>query len=339
MVSPFDVDYVAGVCLAANAVPGIRFLVDAERQAILNAVEAVLCHDWFSALNVSSQTFWSGTLEPSLPEIRIAPSTNCRWWQGFSDALEGLAAALPLAPPKPTEGHVALIGFPLDRLEPDRLADLADVKTLLEEGLGLKVVSVWPCGKDLDLLFRVREAGWLLAFPYGVAAAKILSKRLLAKVLEVPLPVGLGGTILFLKQASSVIDSDPTEFIESSLKRYAPRLEWIIPYRLLNLSVFVESDPALEQGLVAWLRELGCVIVSALDAEPDLVVGPGPVAQEAIRAGCAFLEFGFPTPNSHAFAHLPARFGFEAAMNIVTQIVGRLTQWEVVRKALSSQRG
>jgi len=338
-------DWVSGACLVANALSGVTFRVPATREAVASAVAGIEAHDWKNRLS----GVWPRFIEPTDGEtgsadggsgareiglVATVPRTAGAWWDGYAGALCAVARALPRVEASPSATAVALIGLPLDRLEADRLADRDEVVRMVQQGLGLEAVSVWPSGSGLDELRRVAQARWLLAFPDGAEAARILAERTGASVLPVELPIGFAGSARFLRAVAEATGRSAEAFIAQELARYAPRLEWVVPHALLHQRIAIALDPAFASGLAGWLREVGCSVV---EQAPDLVIGPRAAVEVAARERIAFLEMGFPSPGVHALAATP-RFGFRGAVALVESIANRLAQWSLVEHRLKRRR-
>ncbi len=315
--------------------PGLAFCVPGSAAEVRAAVDLIAQHDWCTVLDGEPGT----RLFPSdAPEVRkdlplldlrsLSPGSG--WWHGYADALEGVARTLDLPRVGPRADAAAVVGLPLDRLEPDRLADRDEVVRLLARGAGLDVVSVWPSGESPEPLGRAAEARLIVSLPYGREAARTLARRTGAVLVEVGLPVGLAGTARFVREVAGAAGRDPEPFLDREMRRYAPRLEWVIPHALLHRRVRVEVDPHLAEAVLAFLNEVGCR--DAGDNAPDLVIGPRPAVEAAAAHGHAFLEAGFPSPGSHALHPTPAWFGFEGAMRLAEAMVNRLVQWEHVER-------
>lgn len=315
--------------------PGMAFRVPGSADEVRAAVDLIARHDWCASLTGDpwDRLIPSDTREvpPDRPVFEVRGGReHGGWWCGYADALDAVARSLDLPAVAARPGAAAVVGVPLDRLEPDRLADRDEVVRLLARGAGLHVVSVWPSGEGPAALRRAAEAGLIVSLPYGREAARTLARRTGAAVVEVGLPVGLAGTARVVREAARAAGRDPEPFLEGEMRRYAPRLEWVIPHALLHRRVRVEVDSHLTEAIVAFLAEVGCR--TADDAAPDLVIGPRPAVEAAAEAGHAFLEAGFPSPGSHALHPTPSWFGFEGAMRLAEAVVNRLVQWEHVAR-------
>lgn len=193
----------------------------------------------------------------AIATVRSAPLSGCHL-DGFANAAEALARNVELRAGEPVAGSVAVIGFPLTRLEADDEANLAELARTCE-ALGLTPASVWFDGDTSASLSRVARAEHLLALPYARGAAGVLGARLGRPVLPVELPIGLGGTEQWVRSLGEATgrSSEAEAFIARELDLAVPRLEWAIPRGLLHRSVAIVADPHLAPGLVSFAAELG----------------------------------------------------------------------------------
>lgn len=324
--------YLAGVCLAANAMPGLAFRVPRSCEDIQAAVNTVLEHDWCATLARDRTRVLPADAEPTLSMVAdvCMAGDKDEWWHGYADALLAVAMSLDLPAISPRPGALAVVGLLLDRLEPDRLADRDEIAHLLTQGAKTEVVSIWPCGEGPQSLGRIALASVVVSLPHGRQAAKAIAKRTGALLIETSLPVGLGGTVRFVREVARTVGQDAEGFLDRQLRQYAPRLEWVVPHALLHRVVRVETDPHLGESIRSFLREVGCRTDD--EGRPDLVIGPRPAVEAAATMGVAYLEAGFPSPGSHGLYPTPAWLGFEGAMRLVEAIANRLVQWEVLER-------
>lgn len=185
------------------------------------------------------------------------------WLDGYSDTLATLARTIALPAGGTVAGSAAIIGLLVHRLEADCLADVAEVRRLVE-GAGLDVCSVW-----LDGVSRVRElaeagrAELLVALPSGVRAARALAARTGARVVEVPTPLGLAHTQRFLRALGRVCDGrERVEgFVAQELRRVVPTLEFALPHVFRDRRVAFSGDPHWFCGFALTCEELGMRVV------------------------------------------------------------------------------
>jgi nitrogenase molybdenum-iron protein alpha/beta subunit len=252
-----------------------------------------------------------------------------------------LAETIPLPSTTPDPSKVAVVGYFMDRNEEDHHGNLRELRRLLA-GLSLDLCSVWLGGEPIAQLARVAEAGVILAFPHGRAAAVALAARTGARVLECELPFGADATSRWLRQVGAATGhaADAEQVIERGLAECAPKLKWIILKRLVSTTWGFAGDPAFVPGLcematyvgarlgflLAWTIEapvwnrpvelpVPCrhnLFVGQLfdlyrhDLEAlDVLIGTDAVAQDGLPGMCRFLEFGFSSRHHHALYDAP----------------------------------
>jgi len=325
----------AGALLVANAVPDLALhLEGTPDEAIATAVASIREHDWRSSLPADPAAIRGRALPLALPAGAGA------WEDGFADALLALARAIPLGEARPDPGAVAVVGLPVDRLEADRLADVAEVARLLG-AIGLRVVASWPSGAASGALAEAASARFVVSLPYGRAAAAALAARTGAAVVDAGLPFGLGGTAAWLRAVGAATGREALaeQAAKRDLDRIVPRLEWVVPLWTLHRRVAFAGDRLLAGPFAAALRELGAEAVEwpCPGAAPDLVVGPRPVVEAAIASGRPHLEWGFPSPAAHALNPAP-RLGFDGVPHVIEAMINRLSLCEVLA-GIDLQRG
>ena len=350
--------YAAGVALAANALPGTDFaatLTPAERDA---AVAVICAHDWFTTLPGDGRRLRALPSESGDGAIRLPPPPpGADWLTGYSDALAALAVALPL--PR-VDGQavdrdaraVAVVGLLLDRREPDRMADVAELRRMLEAGLGLTATFLPGTEADADgLADRLVRASVVVSLPYGRAAATALAGRTGAKVVETELPLGFAGACAWLRAVAAETGrlAEAEAFLSVELDRLVPRFEWAVPQGLLHKRLAVVGDPPFAAALAGLARELGCDLAAFLptaagltapglpgpdellvDGRFDLCLAPSPGVDAAVASGVRFLEWGFPSVGSHALFPAPT-LGLEGVPRFAETLINRMAAWEVVQ--------
>jgi nitrogenase molybdenum-iron protein alpha/beta subunit len=193
------------------------------------------------------------------------------WLDGYADTLTAIAQSIDVRGADPSPRRVAVIGHLMDRTEYDQLANVSEIERMLG-AVGLDPVSIWLSGRPYAHLVAARDAGLLLAFPHGVAAARALARRTGARVIEVPVPFGLGPTQRLLRAVAAALDpggasgdggltGEVERFIDAELGRLVPRLEWVIPRVFLGRQVAFSGDPALFGSIVQLCEELGMEVV------------------------------------------------------------------------------
>ncbi len=184
------------------------------------------------------------------------------WLHGYSNTLHSLAEQLPLKKGKLCEKKVGVVGYLWDRNEGDHKANRDELERLLGE-IGLETVSWWLGGNRVDELSAIGEARTIISFPHARTAAQTLAKRTGANLITCDLPMGLEGTISWLRQIATPLGrlKQAEELVDRYLETILPKLKWIVPHGLFGKNIVVVADPYLGLATSRALEELGCNIV------------------------------------------------------------------------------
>jgi nitrogenase molybdenum-iron protein alpha/beta subunit len=294
------------------------------------------------------------------------------WLDGYARSLRALAQQVDLSGGAPRPGKVAVVGYLHDRNEQDHAANQAVLREMCT-ALGLELVSVWLSGQSFAELAAIRDAGTILSFPYGRAAARQVARQTGAEVLELPLPFGLQASEECMRLLGDRFGAQARAraYVDGKLAEIGPRLEWLIPFLFQNREVAFVGDPHLLPGFREIVELLGARLKFAvvtnrpahlradrLEAQgTELLVWPR--LKEFIRFLChqllegelhllatnnygmslplpdtAVVEFGFPSIYSHALYDRPF-LGFQGCMAFVDTLSNALRQSELQR----AQRG
>jgi nitrogenase molybdenum-iron protein alpha/beta subunit len=185
-------------------------------------------------------------------------SLRADWLAGYAGLLDVLAESLELPSPDPRPGHVAIVGYFMDRNEGDHRGNVAALGHLLG-GVDLELCSLWLSGGDSDSLRRVQEAEAIVSLPHGRAAAARLAARLDVPLVETGLPFGMAGTRRWLETVSHALGRGEQAdlFIEQELERVIPLLEWVVPQAFLGRQAVFLGDPHYALPLAELLEEVG----------------------------------------------------------------------------------
>lgn len=254
--------------------------------------------------------------------LGVVPSRSLEgdWLDGYSETLCAFARAVQPGGADAGPDRVAVIGHLMDRTECDQVANVAEIERMLR-AVGLDPVSVWASGRPFAHLERARDAATLLALPLGRDAARVLAERTGARVVDVPVPLGVEATREFLRAAAAPLDAAERAdaFIESELALLVPRLEWAVQHYLVGKRVLFIGEPSLLPGFSAICTEVGLHLVGSLGTgrsgvprprpaadvdQPDLVVGPSHVIAPW-RGTVPTLELGFPSFHNHCLYPRP----------------------------------
>lgn len=321
-----------GWALACNAVSDGGGLGAEPEAALAQAARAVARHDLFSTLPARlSQPAPSGLRPPR-------PGSAGSWQDGYAAALEGLAAGLDLSGSRPERGRVAVVGCLMDRNEGDGRGNVAELERMLR-ALGLEPASIWLSGRPLESLRQARRAEAVVSLPHGRRAARILARRLRARLVEAGLPFGLEGTRRFLELLGREFGRGrrAAAFTRRELDRVAPRLEWSVPHSFLNRRFVFAGDTHYEAAFAELIAELGGRVErlgrrGGVPEGTDLLVADTRTLRRT-RPSCAWLEFGFPCELTHClpddpFLGFPGALGFlsRAADEVSKGFCRRMTQ-------------
>lgn len=297
------------------------------------------------------------------------------WLDGYAAVMEALAAGMELAPEPASPDSAALVGYLMDRNEGEHRGNVAELERILR-ALGLDPVSTWLSGKPYESLREVRRAGTVISLPHGRKAARILSRRLGARLIEADLPFGLEATRRFVELLGREFAREERArgFIKDELDRVAPRLQWSVPHVFLNRRFAFIGDPLYGAGFAELIEELGGEIAgmilmggghhlndavkAALEARPRTEFQPvtprakklweemsGSGVDLVLGNSWAFgelhpktpwLEFGFPSDNTHFLNDEPF-LGFSGALAFLSRAANEVTKgWAMAGTACGS---
>jgi nitrogenase molybdenum-iron protein alpha/beta subunit len=183
-------------------------------------------------------------------------------YDGYADLTLAVWRRIPFRQTKPVRKRVAILGYPFDRYELDHAANLEQIRELLG-AIGLELGPVLLSGRPFEELRQAASCGTLLALPY---ARRILpeARRLAGRpVVETELPVGIQGTIRWLRAAARAAGV-PQAAADAAMRRQLGRLQPSLGvfrafvrenFKDARLAVF--ADTPLAAGLAALARELG----------------------------------------------------------------------------------
>lgn len=204
-----------------------------------------------------------------------SPPTDGDWTDGYDQALAALAARVPLEPAE--AGGVGLVGHLLTRHEQDDLGNARELRRLFG-GLGADPCSLWLDGSSAEGLGRVGRAERLVVLPGGARTAKVLARRTGAELIPAGLPIGLDGTVRWVKAVARALEADDraTTLIDRELERVVPRLDKVVYRGLMHRQVGVVGTPAECVALLGCVLELGmvptlCVVLTMRERESERV--------------------------------------------------------------------
>jgi nitrogenase molybdenum-iron protein alpha/beta subunit len=291
------------------------------------------------------------------PAIDIPPESLVGdWLDGYDQTLNALAKGIELDPKRRRKGTVAIVGNLMDRNESDHLANIAEMKRMLQS-LSLETVSVWLSGQDSSELSRVEEADLIVSLPSGRAAARRLAHRTGARLVETELPFGLPKTVAFMRDVGAAAgkEREAEAFIDEELSRVVPRLKWIIPQYFLHRRTGFMGDPYLLGGFRDIADDLGLKLEGAIVrgrsahgaglAGAPVLYEPPSMSDEVkkfmelpldlfVSCWCEHewpvlksptMEFGFPSYRHHALSDRPF-LGFNGFLAFVERMADELSR-------------
>jgi len=180
------------------------------------------------------------------------------------DYLDGYAAFLAtladvLAPAQvDAPDAVGLVGYFPDRLEEDHRANLRELGRMIE-ALGVPYGGALCDGGDTRSLARVLGAGTLVGLPHGRGLARRVARRTGARVLELPLPVGLDASATWLTALGDALGRGEAAraFVEAELAALVPTVDSLRTTRLAGRSVAIAHDAPWATALDGAFVELG----------------------------------------------------------------------------------
>lgn len=184
------------------------------------------------------------------------------WLGGYGESLHALARSLDgLDRHDGTSRRrdaVAVVGLLFDRNEEDCRGNVRELERLLQ-AMGLDLVSLWLDGGDIARLKKVTEAETIISLPYGRRAARVLSRRLGAKLVEVELPFGFDATERWLRDLGRQTgrEDEAEVVIEEELREAVPKLEWLVPTIFEGRRFGYLGDPHLFPGFAETVRLVG----------------------------------------------------------------------------------
>ncbi len=301
----------------------------------------------------------------SAPVIGLpANSLTSDWLGGYQAVLAALAEGMDLSDPRPEPERVAIVGYFMDRNGGEHRGNVAALEEMLR-ALELEPAPIWLSGAPYEQLREVRHAKTIISLPHGREAARVLARRLDARLIETALPFGLAGTRHWIEQVAQETgrQAQAAEFVRQQLDRVIPRLQWVVPQAFVNRRIVYLGDPHYARGLAELLHELGASLeasvlagdsahLSAADRQwlethtqvsfqprmhtpADIWDGldertvdlaiANSFVAEILKLSCAWFEWGYPSHYSHYLRDEPF-LGFEGCLAFLSRLANAITQ-------------
>lgn len=230
------------------------------------------------------------SMDPPLskPLFHVPPLSLTRdWLDGYAAVMKSLAAGLELKG-TPDPKKVAVIGYFMDRNENDHLANIKEIETMIR-ALGHEPSSIWLSGRPLEHLALAGEVGVIISLPHGREAAATLAERTGAKLLEIGLPIGLEGTVNWVRQVGDFLEAreKAEAYIRGGLSSVIPSIKWLVGKIFQGRSLFFCGDPHYMDGFYGFFRELGCEVeaMAAVSREHHLSPLPARMVSGGVNVG------------------------------------------------------
>ncbi|MFP4656650.1 MAG: nitrogenase component 1 [Candidatus Woesearchaeota archaeon] len=279
-------------------------------------------------------------------EKKIIPipyqSLDKDWLDGYSYVLERIAERIDFPSTDRKKDKVAVIGHLFDRNEGDNLGNVREIERMLK-AISLDPCSIWLSGSRYDKLAKAAEAEYIIKMPYSGRAADIIAERTGAKIIDVGIPFGFENTSQWLRIVATTVgrESEAEAFINNELKAIMPLMEWLVPVYFQGKRIAFAGDPHFASAFVRAFSELDSVVTEIIaysTSDRKLIDVDVPVFYENDEyqrshhtdyfVGCynsremsggrvPFIEFGFPSHNTHFFSEEPylGLIGFTLFLN------------------------
>lgn len=282
------------------------------------------------------------------------------WLEGYEETLCALVEQLDLKKSAKKLNSVAIIGYFFDRNEGDHVANICELKRILN-ALDIECVSIWLDGSSVGELRRVEVAQKIISLPYARRAARALAQKTGAELVETDMPLGIHATKDWVTKIAACFHKERQAriFIDEELKKVIPVAGLVSSIYLLEKTITIFSDPVLAVQLSRALQELGlnidklvifgkpnfmknlaCAPVSGVGLmfEPlykdaydlnvsssDLIIGNSHIhnLMKTKKSSIAFMEMGYPSFFYHALTMQPF-LGFKGFLFLLNRMINHL---------------
>jgi nitrogenase molybdenum-iron protein alpha/beta subunit len=280
---------------------------------------------------------------------------DCDFLDGYGLALEKIAEDMVLKKGAGERKKIALVGHLMDRTEGDHAGNLLELARLLSL-LGIELVCAWPDGREYLGLKKIEKASVIVSLPYARKAAAILARKTGAALLPLGIPLGLGGSAVWLRDAAEacgVSGKTASAVLGRELAEAHCLARMAVGGGLAGKKIWFTGDPYLGEAVCAFACELGMGVAGVCLScaggkwgEAEKIFPGRPILRDfrvreysnAVqnlfsRGDCdllisnsigrrsgllklAGLDFGFPSYRYHALLSAPF-LGFKGAVNLI----------------------
>jgi nitrogenase molybdenum-iron protein alpha/beta subunit len=183
--------------------------------------------------------------------IPVIPATSLLLTRDFRDAYEsilsGLAESIKESCFRKSRSSpcIGITGLLYERGEGDWEGNVIELSNIIKS-IGLKTVCPWLSGSDYKSLTQIAGATHVVAFPFGEKSSEILKKRSRAEILHSDLPVGIGGTVKWIRMLGEAAshEREAEEYIKTQVEYVIQRLNRVVTRFLAGkrCAVFAMAD-------------------------------------------------------------------------------------------------
>jgi len=176
---------------------------------------------------------------------------------GYMESLYCFIKSLPVKYTERRDNKVNVIGYYFARYEDDERSNIDEIIKLVEK-LDLEVNCIFLDGSSYECYTNYSEAKYNIIFQYGSSCEKYLEEKVgQANIICEP-PIGMQGTVDFLKILSEKTDrkEQGNKIIQTYLKECIPKIQTTL-HVLTGKKVAVIADTQILFGLISFMLELG----------------------------------------------------------------------------------
>ncbi|HOX45304.1 MAG TPA: nitrogenase component 1 [Myxococcota bacterium] len=182
-------------------------------------------------------------------------------WAGYGAALGSLLELVSWEEPVAERHTLSLVGLLVHRREAEQVANLGELRRLVE-ALGVAMGPSFLAGEPLPALLQAFRSDLLLRLPYAGTSARAMAERTRRKVLDCPLPLGVTATSRWLLAMGRLLALDAElvqRLLEREEKKAWPRME-TARRALAGKRLAIVADTASAAAWTGLALELGLCV-------------------------------------------------------------------------------